>query len=325
VTKTLLVVDDSATMRKVFELTLLGEDVTLVTHDGGDSLLARARDARPAAAIVDVQLGSQNGYDVCRALKSDPVLGAIPVVLLFSDQNPLDAAKMAECGAESSISKPFETQTMIDRVKQLLSESQMQLAPPSTPQPRPTTAITGAGPALSPSGVPVSSAGRTGSAPPTGGHAALRATHTLGTAVAPTPPPAPSLPMPPVARPATGEARALGTQEGDTRAGAMGPAVIQPSSPRATASTSPLSRTVATPVPRTTPAPTPAVSASQQRPAIVLPADLEARAAALGLTPAQVEAVAALTREVVERVVWEVVPPLAETMIREEIRRLTAD
>lgn len=45
----------------------------------------------------------------------------------------------------------------------------------------------------------------------------------------------------------------------------------------------------------------------------------------LGLTSQQVEAVLALSRDVVERVVWEVVPPLAETMIREEITRLTAD
>jgi hypothetical protein len=45
----------------------------------------------------------------------------------------------------------------------------------------------------------------------------------------------------------------------------------------------------------------------------------------LGLTPAQVEAVLALSRDVVERVVWEVVPQLAETIIKEEIARLTKE
>ena len=43
----------------------------------------------------------------------------------------------------------------------------------------------------------------------------------------------------------------------------------------------------------------------------------------MGLTPQQVDAVVALSREVVERVVWEVVPVLAETLIKEEIARLT--
>jgi hypothetical protein len=45
----------------------------------------------------------------------------------------------------------------------------------------------------------------------------------------------------------------------------------------------------------------------------------------LGLTPAQADAVLALSREVVERIVWEVVPTLAEALIKEEIRRLTTD
>lgn len=45
----------------------------------------------------------------------------------------------------------------------------------------------------------------------------------------------------------------------------------------------------------------------------------------LGLSPAQADAVLALSREVVERVVWEVVPLLAETIIKEEIARLTKE
>lgn len=44
----------------------------------------------------------------------------------------------------------------------------------------------------------------------------------------------------------------------------------------------------------------------------------------LGLTPQQVEGVLSLSRDVVERVVWEVVPVLAEALIKEEIRRLTS-
>ena len=49
------------------------------------------------------------------------------------------------------------------------------------------------------------------------------------------------------------------------------------------------------------------------------------RLEALGLTPEQVEGVLKLSAEVVERVVWEVVPELAEAMIREELHRLVGD
>jgi hypothetical protein len=56
-----------------------------------------------------------------------------------------------------------------------------------------------------------------------------------------------------------------------------------------------------------------------------IPADLESKLQNLGLTAEQVQGVLALSKEVVEQVVWEVVPVLAETMIKEEIARLTAE
>jgi hypothetical protein len=69
------------------------------------------------------------------------------------------------------------------------------------------------------------------------------------------------------------------------------------------------------------PAPTPAAAP----PAAVaqINGQMQAKLEQIGLTPAQVDAVLALSREVVERVVWEVVPVLAETLIKEEISRLT--
>ena len=53
--------------------------------------------------------------------------------------------------------------------------------------------------------------------------------------------------------------------------------------------------------------------------------DLHAKLAGLGLTKDQVEGVLALTRDVIEKAVWEVVPQMAEMMIKEEIERLTKD
>lgn len=64
--------------------------------------------------------------------------------------------------------------------------------------------------------------------------------------------------------------------------------------------------------------PTPA----HAEPARTLPADFAGKLGGLGLSSAQVEAVLSLSREVVEQVVWEVVPALAETIIKEELKRL---
>jgi hypothetical protein len=69
----------------------------------------------------------------------------------------------------------------------------------------------------------------------------------------------------------------------------------------------------------------PAARAEAQKTTASLPADLESKLQGLGLTTEQVQGVLALSKEVVEQVVWEVVPALAETMIKEEIARLTAE
>lgn len=53
--------------------------------------------------------------------------------------------------------------------------------------------------------------------------------------------------------------------------------------------------------------------------------DMSQKLASLGLNKQQIEGVLALSHEVVERVVWEVVPLLAETIIKEELKRLTAE
>lgn len=89
-------------------------------------------------------------------------------------------------------------------------------------------------------------------------------------------------------------------------------------------------RSIAAPPPPATPmrAATAAAPAMKSEPQIAPSlngASLQSKLEALGLDAQQVSGVLALSREVIEQVVWEVVPELAETLIKEEIRRLTAD
>jgi hypothetical protein len=78
--------------------------------------------------------------------------------------------------------------------------------------------------------------------------------------------------------------------------------------------------------PAAAPAAKPAPAAAMPMAAAIASAtggDLARKLDGLGLTADQVQGVLALSRDVIERVVWEVVPDLAETLIREEIKRLT--
>jgi CheY-like chemotaxis protein len=107
---------------------------------------------------------------------------------------------------------------------------------------------------------------------------------------------------PPVAAAPTGNVKPLG---GASQFGSRAP-------------TQPGTAAYASPTPAVAPAPVAAGGNGAH-------ADFASKLGGLGLTPAQVEGVLSLSREVVEKVVWEVVPTLAEAMIKEEIARLTRE
>jgi CheY-like chemotaxis protein len=284
VPKSVFVIDDSATMRKVFEMTFAGEDIAVVTHDSADGAVARARELRPNAIIVDVNLPGTSSYDLVKSLRGEPNLSSVPVYLLYSDHSPLDEAAARAAGAQGAVLKPFDSQAMIDRVRQSVSGATATAAAAAPARP--------AAPPLPP-GAPKL---------PTAAPAAVARPAPAAPMAAPMPPAAPSI------RPATPPATPV-------RPARVTPDDLLPElneAPRVSARPEPVA------------APTPVIPVQASDLAKSVADQVAAKTASLGLTPQQAEAITALTREVVERVVWEVVPVLAETMIREELKRLTS-
>lgn len=284
VPKSVFVIDDSATMRKVFEMTFAGEDIAVVTHDSADGAVARARELRPNAIIVDVNLPGTSSYDLVKSLRGEPNLSSVPVYLLYSDHSPLDEAAARAAGAQGAVLKPFDSQAMIDRVRQSVSGATATAAAAAPARPAAPPLPPGA-PKL-PTAAPVAVARPAPAAP----------------MAAPMAPAAPSI------RPATPPATPV-------RPARVTPDDLLPEfneAPRVSARPEPIA------------APTPVIPVQASDLAKSVADQVAAKTASLGLTPQQAEAITALTREVVERVVWEVVPVLAETMIREELKRLTS-
>jgi len=117
--KTLLLADDSVTIQKVVNISFASEDVTLITVDNGDDAVTRAEETRPDVILADVVMPGPSGYELCKRVKA---LGAgIPVVLLSSTFEPYDADLAAECGADRHLLKPFESGTLADTVRELLT------------------------------------------------------------------------------------------------------------------------------------------------------------------------------------------------------------
>jgi CheY-like chemotaxis protein len=133
--KTLLLADDSVTIQKVVGITFANEDVELVTVDNGDDALVRAREVQPDIVLADVSMPGLNGYALCAEIKRDPALQRIPVLLLTGTFEPFDETRAIEVGADAHISKPFEAQALVDRVRTLLERGPELLpaAPQATP------------------------------------------------------------------------------------------------------------------------------------------------------------------------------------------------
>jgi CheY-like chemotaxis protein len=273
-TTTLLAVDDSKTMRKVFEITFTGEDYRLLLCQNADDALAKLGE-RPSVALVDAQLDGASGYELCQRLKA--AHPGLSVLILSSKQQPYDRARGGQVGADDFIDKPFDTQQLLDKVGALAKKAVG--APAQAP----------AAPAQAPAIAPA--------------QAARAPTLAYGSAPQPAPAAAPAVAQRPAA-PAPFISRS------PTMSGAAVPPEIQAPRPAVPAPSAPVAVAVAAPVAH-------AMGSNG--------ADFAQKLGGLGLSPEQVESVLSLSREVVERVVWEVVPMLAESIIREEIQRLTSE
>jgi len=297
VAKTLLAVDDSVTMRKVLEITFSGEDFRVITAENAQSALGKLGE-NPGVFVVDTVLGGEDGYALAKELrKRSP--GA-PIIMLASRYAPYDQARGRDAGADDFADKPFDTQQLIDKIRKVIIAKEaggpapMPVASPPPPQ------VGGA-----PQGAPYRSP-----APPQ----------------APPPQPAPHL------------TPNLGGSGGPGRG--TQPSLAASSAQAVRTGTLVFGESPHSPAAPNAPAPRPAVSAPAPVTASPMASThgntggavgaavnghLAGKLSELGLSPQQAEAVLALSREVVERVVWEVVPQLAETMIKEEIQRLMKD
>jgi CheY-like chemotaxis protein len=135
--KTLLLADDSVTIQKVVGISFANEDIVLVTVDNGDDAIAKARETRPDIVLADVVMPGKSGYEVCEALKADPELAHVPVLLLTGTFEAFDEGRATAAGADGHITKPFEAQALVDTVNGRLAQS-ATVEPAATPAATPS-------------------------------------------------------------------------------------------------------------------------------------------------------------------------------------------
>jgi len=135
---TLLLADDSLTIRRVIELTFADAGIDVVTVADGREAIARIQQSPPDIVLADVGMPERDGYDVAAFVKRAPALAHIPVLLLAGALEPVDEARAREVGADGVLVKPFEPHVAVSRVRELLARaSRTRVTPPSVPDASP--------------------------------------------------------------------------------------------------------------------------------------------------------------------------------------------
>lgn len=121
-----LLADESPNIKKVMQITLQDYGVELKTVQLGVDVLTVAQQFKPDIIFVDILLQKKNGYEVCQDLKQDSNLQTTPVILMWSGFMDIDDSKVQEVGANDKIEKPFDTETLRNVIKKYVPITQGQ-------------------------------------------------------------------------------------------------------------------------------------------------------------------------------------------------------
>jgi len=117
----ILVADDDVDIRELveFKLSMLGHDIVAVGD--GTAALGACRNARPDLAILDIMMPGMSGLEAMRAIREDPSLSDLPVILLTARAQEADVETGLSSGADDYITKPFSPRELATRVQALLT------------------------------------------------------------------------------------------------------------------------------------------------------------------------------------------------------------
>ncbi|MCB0208225.1 MAG: response regulator transcription factor [Anaerolineae bacterium] len=128
----ILVVDDEERVALSIARSLQKDYQVRVAYNGPDALKI-ARRTNPDMIILDVMMLGMDGLEICRELRSDPLLHTVPILFLTARGRVEDKIDGFEAGADDYLTKPFDVRELLLRVKAILSRTSTQSKKDSTP------------------------------------------------------------------------------------------------------------------------------------------------------------------------------------------------
>lgn len=113
---TVLVIDDSNTIRRSAEAFLRQAGFNVVLAEDGFDALAKITDHHPEVIFVDIMMPRLDGYQTCALIKQNPVYKSTPVIMLSSKDGIFDRARGKLAGSDQYLTKPFTKDGLVEAV-----------------------------------------------------------------------------------------------------------------------------------------------------------------------------------------------------------------
>jgi len=118
----ILIIEDSLTQAEQLRDILERHHYRVSAAANGREALAAIAVSKPALIISDIIMPEMDGYELCSRIKADERYRGIPVILLTSLSNPRDVIRGLECGADNFITKPYNEEYLLSRIRQMEAE-----------------------------------------------------------------------------------------------------------------------------------------------------------------------------------------------------------
>lgn len=120
---TIMIVDDSKTIRRTAETLLQREGFSVVTAEDGFEALAKIAALKPDIIFVDIMMPRLDGYQTCALIKNNPEFKNTPVIMLSSKDGLFDKAKGRIVGSDQYVTKPFSKVEILEAVQSYIPTS----------------------------------------------------------------------------------------------------------------------------------------------------------------------------------------------------------
>lgn len=118
-TQTILTVDDSRTMRDMLRLALVGAGFRVIEAVDGVDGLNVLEGEQPDIIITDINMPNLDGFGFIEAVRSDPAVRRVPILVLTTESSPEKKARAREAGATGWIVKPFNTEKLVQAIRRV--------------------------------------------------------------------------------------------------------------------------------------------------------------------------------------------------------------